>query len=141
MNGIANTAKGRAVGYVDQDAGGFGVLILKTSATDAVLKDLSTVTEVLAGTSVEADFTNYARITGITATASVDDADDSASISIPVQTWTSAGGALNNTIAKLLVFFDNGSELQLVSFHDFVATTDGSDLSVSFAAPGFFKSS
>ena len=64
---IFNIAKGRLAAYVDRVVANdpansaITVVILKTAAADAVLQDLDTLAAILAGASVEADFTNYAR--------------------------------------------------------------------------------
>jgi hypothetical protein len=105
------------------------------------MKDRTTVADLLAG-NTEANFTNYARKTPLTATLTVDQANDRVDVSIPNQTWAAAGGALNNTTAKAVVFYDEGgtdaTRIPLVAL-DFVVTTDGSDVTIQFAAAGFFR--
>jgi hypothetical protein len=138
---VFNVAKGKAAEKVADGATVVGVLLLKTVESDALMKDRTTLTDLLAG-NTEANFTNYARKTALTGTVTVDQANDWVTISIPGQTWAAAGGALNNTLAKLVVFYEeaaaDGTRIPLVAL-DFVVTTDGSDLAVAFNAAGFYK--
>lgn len=138
---VINIAKGAAAEKVRDDATKIGVLLLKTVETDALMKDRTTVADLLAG-STEANFTNYARKTPLTATLTVDQANDRVDLSIPNQTWAAAGGGVNNTTAKAVVFYDEGgtdaTRIPLVAL-DFVVTTDGSDVTIQFAAAGFYR--
>jgi hypothetical protein len=68
------------------------MLLLKTAEADATLKDRDDVAAILANGSTEADFTNYARKTGLTGTITVDDTNDRVDVDIPDQTWAVAGG-------------------------------------------------
>jgi hypothetical protein len=141
---VFNIAKGAAAEKVRDSATVVGVMVLKTAASDATLKDFDTLAAILGGTSVEADFTNYARKTGLTATLTVDDTNDRADIDLADQTWTSAGGATNNTTAKLIVYYEESaadSGRVPLTAHDFVATTNGGDLTAQFAAAGFYRAS
>lgn len=138
---VLNIAKGAVAEKVRDDATKIGVLLLKAAESDALMRDRATITAVLSG-STEADFTNYARKTGITATLTVDNSSDWAQVSIPNQTWTSAGGATNNALAKLVIFYDEGGSDATripLSAHDFVVTTDASDLTAQVAATGFYR--
>jgi hypothetical protein len=146
---VANIAKGRVAYYASLPAANDGLIfvLLKSSGleTDSTLKDYDDLATLLAGTSDEADFTNYARKTVTSATITVDDTNDRVDIDIADQTWTSAGGASNNTLGKLLICYDpdttsgtDSSVIPLCGF-DFSATTDGSDLTAQIAAAGFFR--
>jgi hypothetical protein len=140
---VFNVAKGASAEKVRDSASNVGVLTLKTVESDALMKDRTTVADVLAG-NTEANHTNYARKTALTGTVTVDQTNDRVDVSIPNQTWTAAGGALNNTLAKLIVYYEDSAadsgRLPLTA-HDFVTTTDGTDLTVQFAAAGFFRAS
>lgn len=141
---VFNCSKGRVVEKVADSGSALGVILLKTAASDATLLDQDTVADILAGGSTEADFTNYARKTGITGTVTVDDTNNRVDVDIPDQTWTSAGGASNNTLAKLIVYYqESASDAGRVPLtaHDFVVTTDGSDLTAQIASAGFFRAS
>ena len=95
---VFNIAKGAAAEMFRDSAAKGIVMLLKAAEADATLKDRDELNAMLAeaGTT-EADFTNYARKTGLTGTITVDDTNDRVDIDIPDQTWTSAGGASNNT--------------------------------------------
>jgi hypothetical protein len=138
---VFNIAKGAVAEKVRDDPTKVGVLLLKLAESDALMRDRATITAVLSG-STEADFTNYVRKTAITATLTIDNTNDWAQVSIPNQTWTSAGGATNNTLAKLVIYYDEGgidaTRIPLTA-HDFVVTTDGSDLQTQVPGTGFYR--
>jgi hypothetical protein len=126
------------------------VLILATAGieTDAVLKDVDTVTALVAGTTNEVTNTGYARKT-LTDTDIVafapDDTNDRVDLDIPDQTWTAvaAGDGWNDFV----VGYDNdsaaGTDANIVPLtqHDFVLTPDGSDITAQIASAGFFRAS
>ncbi len=102
------------------------------------------IAAMLGGANTEANFTNYARKTGITGTLTVDDTNNRVDLDIPDQTWTAAGGASNNTLTDLIVFYDEGGTdgtRILGTCHDFAATTDGSDLTAQVNAAGIYRAS
>ncbi len=104
--------------------------------------DFDDIGALLAGAPVEAAFTNYARKTGITGTRTVDDSNDRVDVDIPDQTWSTAGNGSNETLAKLVVGYENAAADATripCSHHDFVVTTDGSDVTAQFNAAGFFR--
>lgn len=84
-------------------AGAVAVYILKTAEADTTLRTRTTWAAVKAAAgNAEADFTNYAAKTGITATVIQGTAQ--ASVDIPDQTWASAGtSGTPQTLAKLIV--------------------------------------
>ncbi len=112
---VFNVAKGRLVelhdrvNNADPSTSRLIAVLLQTVATDATLRDQATLAAVLAGGSVECDFTNYARIT-LTASdiagSAVDNATDRRSVDLPDLVWASAGGTANNTILKLVICYD-----------------------------------
>lgn len=139
---VMNIAKGAAAEKVRDGAANLGILLLKTAESDAAMVDRASITAVLIG-STEADFTNYARKTGVTGTVTVDNGLNEVFVSLPnPQTWVSAGGASNNTLAKLIVFYDEGgsdaTRIPLVAL-DCVITTNGNNLVITFNASGFFR--
>lgn len=140
---IFNIAKGAAAEKARDDSTKFGILLIKTAESDAALKDRTTVADILAG-NTEANFTNYARKTGITATLSVDNTNDWVTLDMPDQTWSAAGGATNNTLAKLIIYYEeaaaDGTRVPIGAF-DFIVTTDGSDVVAQINAAGFYKAS
>lgn len=140
---VFNIAKGAAAEKVRDGSTVLLILLLKAAEADATFKDRDTVALMLteAGTT-EADFTNYARKTGLSATLTVDDTNDRVDIDIPDQTWTSAGNGSNNTLTDLVVAYEESASdagrIPLTN-HDFAVTTDGSDLTVQFDADGFYR--
>jgi len=138
---IFNIAKGSAAEKARNDATKFGVLLLKTVESDALMKDRATVADVVAN-STEANFTNYARKVSLTATLTVDYTNDRADIDLADQTWISAGGGLNNTLVKAVVFHDpddNDATAVPISGLDFSGVTDGSNLVWQLNAAGFYR--
>lgn len=147
-----NISKGEIKKYCKLDGGANDALIivlLKSSGlqADATLADHDNLSVLLAATNDEADFTNYARKTVTSATITVDDTNDRVDIDIADQTWTSAGGATNNSLGALLVCYDpdttGGTDSDIIPLtkHDFVVTTDGNDLTAQINAAGFFRAS
>jgi hypothetical protein len=141
---VSNIAKGAAAEKARDDATAFGVLLLKANEAESTLKDRATVALILSNGSTEADFTNYARKTGITATLTVDNVNDRVDLDMPDQTWTTAGGATNNTLTKAVVYYQESaadSGRVPITIQDFAVTTDASDLTAQVAAAGFFRAS
>ena len=126
------------------------IIILATAGieADAVLKDVDTVTALVAGTTNEVTNTGYARKTltdaDIVAFAP-DDTNERVDLDIPDQTWTGvvAGDGWNDFV----VCYDNdtttGTDANIVplTLHDFVLTPDGSDITAQIAATGFYRAS
>jgi hypothetical protein len=153
---VFNVAKGKVNAYhdrvVDNDPANSAliVVLLKTAPSDATLRDLDTLDAILTGGGVEADFTNYARKTltdAVLSASAVDDVNDRREADFPDQTWTSAGGGTNNTLAKLIVCYDpdttGGTDAALIPLtaHDFVVTTNGGDITAQPSASGYFRAS
>lgn len=141
---VFNISKGAVAEKVRDGASSLLMLLLKANEAEATLKDRDDVAAILANGSTEADFTNYARKTGLTGTITVDDVNDRVDIDIPDQTWTAAGGGTNNTLTKLIIAYQeaaaDASRVPLTS-HDFAVTTDGSDIIAQVNAAGFFRAS
>lgn len=152
---IFNIAKGRHVELYrrvkgnDPAASVFRVFILKTAEADGALKDHDTMAAVFgAPGNDEADFTNYANQviadTDLAAIPAPDDTNDRADQTLPNQTIANAGGAANNTTAKVVVGYDpDGTDTDAntipVAAYDFVKTTTGADLPINFAAAGSWR--
>ena len=153
-NFIFNNTKGRDVAFIDNvnnDSpvnSGLVVLLLKTAEADEALRDYDDLAALLAGSSVEADFTNYARkvltdTDGIT--VNVNDSTNTVSIDIPDPVWASAGGTLDNTTAKLIMGYDSdttsGTDSNIIPMYayDFVATTNGNNLTAQVNAAGLIS--
>lgn len=139
---VFNIAKGAFAEKIRDAATNVGIMLLKTAEADATLIDYDTLAAILAGANTEADFTNYARKTGLTGTVTVDDTNDRVDCDLPDQTWTTAGGATNNTLAKAIVFYQESaadSGRVPLTHHDFVETTTGSDITLQVNASGFAR--
>lgn len=126
------------------------VVLLKVAEADAGMKDRDDLAAILANGSTEADFTNYARKVLTDADindSAIDDANDRREADIPDPTWVAAGGVANNNLVKLLICYDadttqgNDANLTPLTAHDFVITTNGSDLVAQIAAAGYFRAS
>ncbi len=157
-DGVFNISKGRGVEFYnrvesnDPANAAFIIVLLKANETEADLVDHDDLSALLgAAGNTEADFTNYARKTltdaELAALPAPDDSNDRYDVDLPDQTWTSAGGATNNTLVKLLVCYDSdttgGTDANIIplTHHDFSVTTDGSDLTAQFDAAGFLRAS
>jgi hypothetical protein len=152
-----NIAKGRAVEFYnrvesnDPAAGTLVVVLLKVAEADATLIDYDTLSALIGGSNTEADFTNYAREvftdSELAAFPAPDDTNNRYDIDLPDITYTSAGGAANNTLVKAIVCYDPSSSgvtdsvMVPVAHYDFAATTDGSNLILQWAAAGFYRAS
>lgn len=144
-DGIFNIAKGAFVEKIRDGATNVLILLLKANEAEATLRDRGDVAALLAAAgNTEADATNYARKTGLTGTITVDNTNDRVDVDLPDQTWTALGGALNNSIVKAVVAYQeaaaDASRIPL-SHHDFVITTDGSDVTLQVNAAGFARAS
>jgi len=154
---ILNIAKGRINEYFSRVANNdpansaIIVVLLQAAEADAVLIDYDDLATLLAAAgNTEATFTNYARKTLTDADITdptPDDTNNWQSADMPDQTWTSAGGATNNTLAKLILCYDSdttgGTDSNIIPFaaHDFVITTDGTDLIAQINAGGAVRAS
>jgi hypothetical protein len=154
-NGVFNVAKGRAVELHNRVQGndpataGLMFRLLKATESDAVLKDYDTFADLLgAAGNVEADFTNYSGGKTIIDTdisiATLDDATDTYRCDIDDQTFTSAGGTTDNTLVKVIICYAPdvaGADSTFIplTYHDFFATTDGTDLIAAVHVDGYFS--
>lgn len=142
-NFVFNAALGR-VAEKAADGAVLKMLVLKSAASDAVLKDLDTITAVLsAGSVAEADFTNYARKTLASVTVTVDDTGDSVKVDCADVIFTAAGGATNNTTTDVIIYefvTDDSDSVPLVQL-DAVFTTDGNNITLQIHENGFFGAS
>lgn len=157
-DGVFNIAKGRVVELYnrvesnDPAAAILQVVLGFGTITDAVLRDLDSMQAILDDVNFdEATFTAYGRKdlgdAQLATLPAPDDTADRYEVTIPNQTWSPAGGASNNDLTRLLIVYapsgaagaDSG-KIPL-TFHDFVVTTDGSDLTAQINASGFFRAS
>ena len=151
---VFNIAKGRVAelyNRVDSNDPTNSVLhieVLATSGLEAqsVLEDKDDLSAVVAGTTNIVTNTNYADIqlsdTDIVAFAP-DDTNNRVDLDIPDQTWTAV--AAGDGWSAFVVHYDSdstgGTDANIVpcTYHDFVATPDGSDITAQINAAGFFR--
>lgn len=141
-DGVFNIAKGAVAEKIRDGAANCLVLLLKVNEAASTLIDRATVAALLAAANTEADFTNYARKTGLTGTITVDNTNDRVDADIADQTWAVAGGASNNSLTKLIVAYQESaadSGRIPLTHHDFVLTTDTSDITAQVNASGFYR--
>lgn len=147
---IFNISGGREVHFAREVAAGNGawlVVLLRGAQSDGNLREHDDLASLLANASnIEATFTNYARksITSAGATYTVVDADNWTDIDVADQTWAAAGGAVNNTLVKLVVCYEptgavSDADRIPVAGLDYAATTDGTALVWQPPADGFAR--
>ena len=153
---VFNISKGRVVelyNRVDSNDPANSALIMLALATagiesDATLRDVDTVSALVAGTTNEVTNSGYARkvLTDADIVAfAPDDVNDRVDLDIPDQTFTAvaAGDGWND----IVIAYDNdttsGTDANItpMTLHDFVVTPDGSDITVQIASAGFFRAS
>lgn len=150
-DGKFNIALGR-IGYYATQAGvgnaAFIVVLLKVTEADDTLNNYDDLGTLLAAAgNTECDFTNYARKTITVVTADLDDTANTLDEAIGDLVYTAAGGATNNSIVKILVCYDadttagTDSNIVPLTHHDASITTDGSTVTFTENASGFWGSS
>jgi hypothetical protein len=146
----ANAYKGKLQYYWEQardTAADIQVALMLSAGnpSDGAVQDFTTLTALWASTGDEATFTNYARKTVTNPTVSIDNTLDQIVFGAdsPIS-WTSAGGAVNNTLARAVFFYDPapGSSTDTTRlplfFNDIAATTDGTTLMLTINPGGLF---
>ena len=139
-NFVFTIAKGAVAEKVRLNPSNLLVMLLKTAEPDTAMKTRASLAEVLAH-SVEADFTGYARKTGLTGAVTYDLLDERVVVTFPDQVWAAAGGPAQNTLAKLVVAIEaTPSDLGRIPLaaHDLIVTTDGSDLAPVMNGAGWY---
>lgn len=138
---VFNVALGRIAEKI-ADGATLRLLLLRTAAADSVLRDLTNIAAVLAsGGTAEANFTNYARQTLSGVQLTVDHANDILRATAMSVTFSSAGGAEDNSCVKAVVYEEvaggDANCIPLVML-DVSFTTDGNDVTINFNANGFY---
>ena len=144
MASIINTyALGRFVDRCSLLLGSDNILIipLKNTGlpTDAVLRNCLNLGAVFTAGGLEADFTNYGGRTVLAAadiTITPNLTTFTMTVSFAARSWPAAGGALNNTISKLVVAHrpSSGStdaQCMVLATQDYSATTTGGALTIT----------
>lgn len=150
-NGVFNIAKGRAkelynrVKSNDPAASVFRLLLFTGAGTDATLRDLDNVAAIEADAGfAEMTDGSYARKvladTDLAALPAPDDGADDNSYTLPDTTWTALAGG--ESVTRLVVAYDatgadTDANMLVVTFHDFVVTPNGGDVTADFGADVF----
>jgi len=140
--GVFNISKGAFVEKIRDASTNLFVMLLKVNQTDDDLLDHDTIAAMLAGGNTECNFTNYARKVGLLGTITVDDVNNRVDVDCDDQTWTNAGGGLNNDVTKAIFAYQEAAadaNRIPMTHHDFIATTDGNDLTIQLNASGFAR--
>lgn len=120
-------------------------LIKSSPAGSPDNKDHDFVDDVITGgVSTECDFTNYARKTLANVDVAIDDANNRVEVSWDAAVWTNAGGASNNTVGAMLIYWEvtNDADSVPIAYFDFGdVTTDGTDLTISCGSEGAIQGS
>ena len=142
---IHNVGKGRLAQYGDLPAAADALIVMPLEAsgieTDAVLRDKTTFTDLVSGTTNE-QTTLGRKTVSASVTVTVDQTNDRTDIDIPDQVWTASAG---NAVSDLDIGYDNdtgaGTDANIipVSLHDFSVTPDGSDITAQIATAGIWR--
>lgn len=143
---VFNISKGKIAYYAGLPAANDALILVLCKAAglvaDGTLKDYDDLGTLLAGATDEADFTNYSRKTLTTVVVTVDDTNDVVNIDCDDVTYTSAGGATNNTMGKALIVYDpdtttgTDSTVIPIAAYSYDGTTDGSTIVLTMPANG-----
>jgi hypothetical protein len=144
MSSIINTyALGRFIEKCSLPLGSDNILIipLKNTGlpTDTVLRNCQNLGAVFTAGGIECDFTNYGSRRALGSadiTISVNTSTFLVNVAFASQAWAAAGGALNNTISKIVVAYrpttgtaDSGC--LVLATQDYSATTTGGALTIT----------
>lgn len=155
---VFNIGLGSVAGYyrrVDgNDPANSALIVVLLAATgietDAVLKDVDTLTALVAGTTNEATNTGYARkvLTDADLVAfAPDDTNNRVDLDIPDQTWTAVANDGTGAISDLVICYDGDTtagtdaNIEPLTLHDFAVTPSGGDITAQINAAGFFRAS
>lgn len=143
---VFNISKGKVKYYAELPAANDALVVVVLEASgieaDATLKDYDDLAALLAGATNEQTTMGRKTITAVTNT--VTDASDVFDSDFADQTWT---GATGNATGALIVCYDpdttGGTDSTLIPLtkHDWAITPDGSDVTATIAAAGFYRAS
>jgi hypothetical protein len=151
-NFLFNISKGRAGQFYqnvkDNSPSGCKIVVvpIETAGIEAAAtaKDHDTLQAYLAGTSNEQTTMGRKDVVAAGLTLTVDDTNDLLKVDMADQTWT---GATGSAISGLVLAYSPGaasadSLIVPISFHDFVVTPDGSDVTANVdSAQGVYQAS
>lgn len=144
-------AKGRIVELADLPLGTDNLLLVLLQNTglpaDNTLRNCQTLAAVFAAGATEATFTNYSRkvlSSGPDIVIANSLVSFNATVTIAAQTWASAGGAVNNTLSKVVVAYrptSGATDAQCLPLgHSDVSATTGGGSGLQMAAVTFTAS-
>lgn len=149
---VFNIAKGRAAELYNrvklQDPATCRLFVIPIdagAATDAVLRDCADFAAVITAGASEKTAGGWNRKTldnTVLASLAVDNVNDRMPIDLADQTWTAVATANNSTdlvICYASVVSPTNSQLLPLTLHDFIITTDGSDITATIA--DFYRAS
>lgn len=127
-NFVYNAAK-----KIDRNFTTATVKALLLKATSTADKDHDFVSNVLSGNN-EANATNYARKTLAGKSIVVDDVNDRADLKASDILWAILGGAINNTLDRLIVYWEvtNDADSIPIAAYDLSHITSGADFTWAF---------
>lgn len=145
-DGVFNIAKGKVKYYTELSAASDALIIVPIESAglevDDTLNNYDDLAALLAATNNEQ--TTMGRRTVTTVTNTVDDTGNTFDADFADPVWAAATG---NAVGKLVVCYDPdttvGTDADLVplTYHDFVVTPDGTDITGTVAASGFYRAS
>lgn len=155
-DGTFNIAKGAIKAYYNNvksnsPANSALVLVmLQASQADDDLNNYDDLATLLAHASnTEANFTNYARKVltdaDLAALPAPDDTNNYITLDLPDWAIASAGGAINNTMTKILVCYDpdttggTDSDIIPLTHQDYTETTSGGNIQANTHADGWYR--
>lgn len=144
MTSIINTfSLGRFVEKCSLPLGTDGILVIPLQSTglptDTVLRNSTNLGAIFTAGGLEATFTNYGARRVLTApdiTITTNTSTFLVNVAFATQNWAAAGGAVNNTISKIVIAYrptsgtaDSGC--LVLATQDYSATTTGGALTIS----------
>jgi ABC-type transport system substrate-binding protein len=144
---VFNGAKGKVAYYAGLPAtnDALVVVLLQAAEADDTLNNYTDLATLIAAAgNTEATFTNYTRLDPANVVVTVDNTANTVKVTFDPLTYTNAGGAINNSVVKLLVCYDNdttgGTDSNIIPLtaHDAPFTTDGTTQTINCPAGGFF---
>lgn len=155
-NFVFNRAKGRVTEWAERvnanDPTNSVLLVALIASTgvesDATLLDKDDFSGLVSGATDFATNTGSTRKTldqtgGITVT--YDDTNDRVDVDMPDQTWTAVANDGTGGISDIVIGYDSdstgGTDANVLpaTFHDFVVTPDGSDITAQVATAGWYR--
>lgn len=145
-----NVTKGKLCYYASLPAANdaFQMLLLQSTGieADSTLRDYTTLSALLAGSSDELTATDYVRKTLAGVSATIDNTNDWVDVTCSAFTWTGLGGATNQAVGKMVLIYNpdttaganDASCIPLLALAQSFTTTDV-DETFTPQSPGFFR--